>query len=67
MEDLELREKFAELEKKMEAIFASTEKTRKYILWMLVVSIAVVVLPLIGLVFVIPSFISTYSDIMSIQ
>jgi polyferredoxin len=63
MEDPELRQKLESLEKKVDSIFASTEKTRKYFLWVLIVSVAVVVVPLIGLVFAIPSFISTYSSL----
>lgn len=52
-----------ELEKKLNAIFASVEKTRKYFKWTLIVSIIVIVLPLIGLLFVLPTFLSTYSTL----
>ena len=53
--------KLEELEKKIDAIYVSVEKTRKYILWTAVVTVAIVVLPLIGLLFAIPSFINTYT------
>lgn len=43
-------------------IYSSVEKTRKYFLWTLVLSILVFVLPLLGLLFVIPSFLSIYSS-----
>ncbi len=49
------------LEKKIDAIYASVEKTRKYIFWTAVVTILLVVLPAIGLVFALPQFISTYT------
>jgi len=54
-------QKLAEQEKKIEAIYVSVEKTRKYFLWTLIVSVGVVVLPLIGLMFAIPFFLSTLS------
>jgi hypothetical protein len=60
--DEELRKKFEEQERKMDAIFKSVEKTRRYFLWTLIISVAAIVLPLIGLVFVIPQFISLYSS-----
>ena len=52
----------AELEKKVDAIYASVEKTRKYFLWTLIITIALFILPLIGLFFAIPAFISSYSS-----
>lgn len=51
------------LEKKVDAAFQSAEKTRKYILWTIIITVALFVLPLLALMFVIPSFISTYSQI----
>ncbi|MSU55538.1 MAG: hypothetical protein EXS46_03325 [Candidatus Taylorbacteria bacterium] len=45
-----------EQDKKLDAIFASAEKMRKYFLWTMWISVAVVVFPLIGLVFALPSF-----------
>ncbi|MEK7150538.1 MAG: hypothetical protein AAB688_01185 [Patescibacteria group bacterium] len=47
--------------KKLEEIFISVEKTRKYFLWTLIISVVLVVLPLIGLVFMIPQFLNTLS------
>ncbi len=46
----------------LEKIYISTEKTRKYFLWTLIVSLIVFILPLIGLVFVLPSFLSMYTS-----
>lgn len=67
MDDQELRGKLDALERKLEATYRSAEKTRKYFLTVIVVSVVAFVLPLIGLLFAIPSFISTYSDIINIQ
>lgn len=58
-------ERIAALEKKIDAIYASVETTRKYIFWTAMVTIALVVLPAIGLVFAVPSFISTYNETLS--
>jgi hypothetical protein len=60
MDDAELRQKLSDLEKKIDAIYISAEKTRKYILATVIVSVVVFVLPLIGLFFAVPSLISTY-------
>jgi hypothetical protein len=39
----------------------SAEKTRKYLLWTLIITVAVIVVPLIGLPFAIPMFLSVYN------
>lgn len=49
------------LEAKIDAIYTSVEKTRKYFQVVMWVTIALVVLPAIGLIFVIPAFISSYT------
>ena len=48
------------LEKKVDAIYGSVEKTRTYFQIVMWVTVAMVVLPLIGLIVVIPTFIKTY-------
>ncbi len=53
----EITKKLAELEEKINKIYISVEKTRKYILWTVIISILVVVLPGILIAFVLPSFI----------
>lgn len=53
-------------EEKLEKIYISSEKTRKYFFWTMVLTVVFLVLPLIGLLFAVPSFISTYSSIGSI-
>lgn len=58
----ETENKIAELEKKIDAIYESVEKTRKYFFWTMVVTLVVLVLPLIGLLFVIPSFLGNYTE-----
>lgn len=55
------------LEQKIDAMYASVEKLRKYFLWTGIVTVALFVLPLIGLFFAIPSFLSSYSQIGNID
>lgn len=63
--DPEILKKLEEHEAKIDAIYASTEKTRKYILWHLVINIAVIVLPLVGLVIAIPWFLKVMTSAYS--
>jgi len=56
-------------EKKLDDIYISVEQTRKYFLWTLVTTVVLFVLPLIGLLFVIPQLLSNYgtaSDMMQL-
>lgn len=52
--DNELQEKLQVLEQKIDAVYVSAEKTRKYFLWTLVGSLVVFFLPLIAMILVIP-------------
>jgi hypothetical protein len=52
--DPEILQKFEEQEAKLDAIYKSVERMRKYFLWTLYVTIATIVLPLIGLAIAIP-------------
>ena len=54
----EILKKLIELEAKIDAVYKSAEKTRKYFMWTLILSVVLFVLPLIALVFVIPYFLS---------
>ena len=56
-----IQNKLQEIETKLDAIYVSTEKTRRYFQIVMWVTIAMVVLPFIGLIFIIPAFISSYT------
>jgi len=58
----EILKKIEAQDKKLEEIYHSIEKIRKYFLWTLIITVAVIVLPLIGLIFFIPRFLSIYSN-----
>lgn len=58
--DEQIIKKLEEQDAKIDAIYVSVEKTRKYFLITMWVSLALFVLPLIGLLFAIPAFINSY-------
>jgi len=60
-----LLEKIEAQEKKLDMIYRSAEKTRKYFLWTLIASLVLFILPLIGLLFVIPQYLQTLSGYTS--
>lgn len=60
MIDPELTAKLEEIRALAEKAARSAESARKYLFWTGVVTVALIVLPLIGLAFVIPSFLSSY-------
>lgn len=50
-----------EQDKKLDAVFQSVEKMRKYFKWTLIVTVLTIVVPLIGLAFVIPIFLRSFN------
>ena len=60
--DPQLEQKLAEQDKKLDQIYASVEKMRKYFLWTMIITIATIVLPLIALAFAIPFLLNTLSS-----
>jgi len=64
--DQEIKNKLDEQEAKLNAIYESVEKMRKYFLIAVWVTVLAIVLPLIGLLFAIPSFLKTYTSIINI-
>lgn len=64
--DQEIKARLDRQDEALNAIFISVEKTRKYFLWLLVITVAMFVIPLLGLLVAIPSFLSVYSQIDSL-
>ena len=58
--DTETKQALDAFSTKLDAVYASTEKTRRYFMWTMYITIALFVLPLIGLLFVVPSFMANY-------
>ena len=60
----QLESKITLLEQKMDSLQQSIDRLRKIFFWILIISVALFVLPLIGLFFVIPQFLSVYGNIL---
>ncbi len=60
--DTELKARLEGLEKKIDAVYVSTEKTRRYFQWTMIITIVMFVLPVLGLIFVVPMFIANYTS-----
>ncbi|HVW82406.1 MAG TPA: hypothetical protein VHC68_00420 [Candidatus Paceibacterota bacterium] len=63
MIDPELAARLDALEAKVEAAYKAAEQVRKWMFWTGVVTVALIVLPLIGLIFAIPTFLNYYAQI----
>ena len=57
--DQELSQQLAEHSKKLDAIEQSVKKIRSYLFWTFMISIIVFILPLIGLLIVVPKVLDT--------
>lgn len=65
MIDPELSAKLDEISAKADMAYRAAESARKYLFWTAVVTVALIVLPLIGLVFAIPQFINSYTTTLT--
>ena len=65
MIDPELTAKLDLIEAKVEKAYQTSEKVRKYLFWTGVITIALIVLPMIGLAFAVPQFISSYTTTLN--
>lgn len=65
MIDPELAARLDKIEASAEAAAHAAESARKYLFWTGVVTVALIVLPMIALAFVVPSFISTYTTTLN--
>lgn len=64
--DEEIKKQLDDQQKKIDQIYISVEKTRKYFLWTMIITVALVVIPMIGLIFTIPSFLNIYTNPQSV-
>ena len=60
METNNVEERIKNLENKIDLIYISVEKTRKYFKNTMIITIVLFVLPLIGLLFALPAFLNNY-------
>jgi type II secretory pathway component PulF len=57
----DILQKIEEQGRKIEEIYNSVEKIKKYFLWTLIITVAMILIPIIGLIIVIPQFLNIYS------
>ena len=62
--DQEIKNKLDEQALKIDAIFVSVEKSRKYFLVTMWITALAIILPMIGLAFMGPSFVNSYTEAM---
>jgi len=62
----EILEKMSEQDKKINDIYISVEKTRKYFKWTLITSVIFFVLPLVIILMILPSLMSGITDLYNI-
>lgn len=58
----EVLKKLEDQQIKIDAMYASVEKLRKYFLWTLIITVGTIVLPIIGMMIILPSIISSLSS-----
>lgn len=52
------------LEKKIDELQRTLNSIKKIVLWTVIASVVLFILPLIGLMFVVPQFLSSYSSLL---
>lgn len=52
--EADVLKKLEEMERKIDSMFVSVEKLRRYFLWTLIITLVTVILPLIAIIFVAP-------------
>lgn len=57
--DNDISQKFAEQAEKLDRIYSSTERMRKYFLWTLIISVVFIILPLLGIALILPNYVQT--------
>lgn len=58
----EILKKIEEQQQKIDAIYVSVEKTRKYFLWTIIITVVTIVLPIVVMIIMIPWLMSTLSS-----
>lgn len=58
----EIMRRLDAIDARLAAVHAAAERTRRYILWMLITSLVFVLLPMVILLFVIPAFLGSMSS-----
>lgn len=64
--DQEIGAELKKLDEKIDRVYDSVERTRKYMLWSLIMQVAVVLLPLVVLMLAVPFILSSLSNISNL-
>ncbi len=59
MMDAEYQQQLQRMEEKIDAVYRSAERMRKMFLWTLIITAITIIVPLIGLFFVIPAYLNS--------
>ncbi len=65
--NLNFDQRFTAMEQKLDAVYKSSEKMRKFFKWTLIITLIVTVLPLLGLLIAIPQFLSSLDIYKQLQ
>jgi hypothetical protein len=58
--------RLSRIEEKVDRIYASAEKSRRYILFIVIITLVAFVLPLIGVIFAVPAMLSSYGELLTL-
>jgi hypothetical protein len=62
--ETELKQLIEIQQKKIDEIYISVEKTRKYLYWTMIATIIFFILPLLAMIFIIPMIMSSYASMI---
>lgn len=65
--DQEILEKLKDQEQKLEKIYDSVDKLKRYFLWTLIITVVTIVLPIIGIIIILPWFIKVITSAYSLE
>ena len=64
--DQEIKNTLAEQSAKIDALYISVEKTRKYFLITMWVTVLAIILPILGVLVIGPSFVNSYTQMLEV-
>ncbi len=64
--DQEIKNTLAEQSAKIDALYVSVEKTRKYFLITMWVTVLAIILPILGVLIIGPSFVNSYTQMLEV-
>ena len=62
--ETELKQLVEAQQKKIDEIYISVEKTRKYLYWTMIATLIFFILPLLAMIFIVPIIMSSYTSMI---